>query len=182
MNTAQEEQNLTLVDGVYYNEDGEAVDTELQSEAPEASMVEWVMERILNLDADLARHDIKAKAVTDNLASQRKEIENRRAGLLYRFGNMLEDFAGRELTGKKTKTLKTPFGKLSFRTKPASLEWDKENLLPWAKKAAPDAIKVTESVLVSQLSEGQKTAAIIAGVATEKPEEEVFKIDTGVGK
>lgn len=116
------------------------------------SAAEWVLERIQAADADIAACDARLKAISDNLAAMRKEHEKRKEWLLGRFAAELETFAAAELNGKKTRTLKTPFGSLSFRTAPGSVKvLDMEAAVKWAKMYEPDAVKVTESVLVSKV-------------------------------
>ena len=145
------------------SKDGFIVDTETgevlgHAEAHErftvddAHAAEWVLERVQSADAEIAACDARFKAISENIAAMRKEHEKRKGWLLARFALELEAFASLELEGKKTRTFKTPYGSLSFRTVPGSVKvLDMEAAVKWAKMYEPDAVKVTESVLVSKV-------------------------------
>ena len=146
------------------SKDGFIVDTETgevlgHAQAHERFVVdssnaaEWVLERIQAADADVAACDARLKAISENIAAMRKEHEKRKDWLLMRFAAELEAFAAAELDGKKTRTFKTPFGSLSFRTAPGSVKvLDMEEAVKWAKMYEPEAVKVTETVLVSKVT------------------------------
>jgi hypothetical protein len=81
------------------------------------------------------------------------------------------------------KTIKTPHGSLVFRKVPSRLivrdGMDAAAIL-WAKAMLPDAVKVTESLLISVVakSPGQHHLAL-AGLFAMTEEIESFRIDTG---
>ncbi|MBP7561427.1 MAG: host-nuclease inhibitor Gam family protein [Armatimonadetes bacterium] len=69
-----------------------------------------------------------------------------------RYGDMLKDFAAKELEGQRTRTITLLNGKLHFRKNPSSLKIeDMDAALEWAKANLPDAVKVVESVGVTPL-------------------------------
>lgn len=81
------------------------------------------------------------------------------------------------MEGSKTKTYTTPFGKLSFRTVPG--KWnviDEAKAIGWAKREHPGAVRVKESLLISEL----KGVELPQFAFEEVPAREAFKIDTGV--
>ena len=118
----------------------------------DAASAEWVLERIQASDAEIAALDARAKAISENIAAMRKEHEKRRDWLLTRFTLELDLFAANELAGKKTRTFKTPFGTLSYRTTPGSIKvLDMDVAVKWAEMYEPDAVKVVKSVLVSNV-------------------------------
>lgn len=104
--------------------------------------------------------------------------------MLYKYTPALEKIALANLPqGKKTWT--SPFLKIAFRTNPARLKVEDEaKALAWAKERCPEAVRVKESFLVSQLPddvEAMLMAAPVNGFIVE-PEKETCKIETGVGQ
>lgn len=94
------------------------------------------------IQAEIARVEANAKAITDDL---RKELQDFDA----RFQVQAEDFARRtlEATGWKSKTLKTLGGAFSFRTVPGGIrKAEPATLLAWAKEHAPALVKREEIV------------------------------------
>lgn len=141
---------------------------------------EWVLEKMAEAEAAAQAHKARLEAVKANIESQIKDEERKLAFLDFKFGHQLRLFAEQELDGKKSKTLKLDNGKLSLRTVPAKWEWNQDALLPWAKKYAPEAIKTTEKVLVSELTDAQKAVCSTEGIAKVTDSQEVFSVKTGV--
>ena len=140
--------------------------------------VDWVLEGIQVQDAAIAALSLRLSAITANLTSMIKDHEQRRAWKLSRFSSDLQLFAAAQLEGKKTRTYKSPYGSLSFRTVPGSLKiLDPEAALAWAESNAPEAVKVVKSVKVSEID---KAADLPECFEITEPRD-AFYIKTGVG-
>jgi hypothetical protein len=165
---------------------------------------DWVLEKLMDSETQVARLNIKLKALTENIQTQIKAEERKQNFLKFKFGPALEHFARVALEGKKTKTLPLTFGKLSLRTVKGGLRVaDAQKALEWAKNFFPGAIKVTETFQISLVPDGVKGEIDLAltdetafaegqpghqegwrEIAKEafeiKPDEEKFDIKTGV--
>lgn len=140
---------------------------------------EWVLERMAEVDGDILGLEARLAAITDQMGAMVRDRKNRREWLDRRFGAELEHFAAGELLGAKTRTLKTPYGSLSFRTSPGSIKVvNEEGALEWAKAHCPEAVKVKESVLVTPLK-GQEEMLPVAFFEVEGPKDR-FYVKTGV--
>lgn len=174
----------------------------------DAASADWVLERLMDSETQVARLNIKLKALTENIQTQIKAEERKQKFLKFKFGPALEHFARVALEGKKTKTLPLTFGKLSLRTVKGGLRVaDAEKALEWALNKADHAVKVVESFQISLLTANEKQKIIdtmTAGVVEVdeetgeanlvfpddtkelfeafeiKPDEEKFDIKTGV--
>ena len=73
-------------------------------------------------------------------------------------GKVVESLLPRDKEGKlRTKTYRSPWGSISLReTKPSVKVTQTGLAVQFAKLECPDAVKVTESVLVSMIPEGVK--------------------------
>jgi hypothetical protein len=116
---------------------------------------EWVLERIFDAESQEAalgeRLRIIAKNIVEMQAAQRRRVE----WLRKRFEPELRQWAEHELEGKRTRSIRTPFGTLSFRKGQRKVAVDDEApAVEWAEKNRPDAVKVTKKLLVSALEEG----------------------------
>lgn len=144
-----------------------------------AEKVNWVLEKLLDCKAEKARNDVKRKAILDQLAALDKEIDRKSDFMLWKFGPALEEFAKKELEGQKAKSIKMVYGTLAFRsTGGTNKVVDPIAAVEWAKKHAPQSVKVTESFLVSKLSpeETQKALADMVLEPTEKVEKFEVKV------
>lgn len=135
-------------------------------EITDRDSAEWAMERIFEAEADLEALIRREEILLENLRSMRHPIEKRVEWLRARFAGELEEWARAELEGSKTRTVKTPFGKISFRGHGARISIaDHDRALEWAKarEDVPDeAIKITEKLLISKIPEPIMEAAIDA--------------------
>lgn len=137
---------------------------------------EWVMSKLFDEEAEIAAIRKRREVLLSNLDAMEKVHQRRADWLRYRFGGELEDHAAIELDGKKGRSIKTPFGTLSFRKKAAKLVVEDEAAaLDWAKSNRSDAVKVTEKVLVSLLPQ----TGAVPGTRVE-PEQDTFSVKTGV--
>ena len=149
----QENLQTTTIDGVIYDtETGECLGTvKPEFHVTDQASAEWVMEKVFSLDAEIAAYEARLKALSENIGAMKRTKEQQRAGILYRFGPEVENFAKENLPkGKKTWTC--PYGSVSFRTTQAKLDIaDQDRAIVWAKSEAPEAVKVTESILKSMI-------------------------------
>jgi phage host-nuclease inhibitor protein Gam len=83
-----------------------------------------------------------------------------------RYAETLKRWAAGQVEGKQTKTVRLPTGSLSFRTIAAAWEVkDEAAALAWAKEHQPSAVKVTETVLKTEIYEHiAKTGEVPDGV------------------
>lgn len=147
-----------------------------------ADKADWVMGKMLALDSEAAAIDssaivAQARAILANAESMKKDLTRRRDALEWRFGPELAQFAKANLG--KTKTWKGLYGSVSFRVTPSRLTIENESqAVEWARSYCPEALKVTEKVLVSLVPD-QDVAPIGFAIV---PAGESVKISTGVGK
>ena len=191
MNTALEQSPLTVVDGYLVDDHGEIVGlaTKQEFHVTDEKSADWVLEKLTEAKANIARNDIKRKAVLERLESLDKQERRRVEWLEAMFGPELEAFAKSQIGGQKSKTLKLTWGSLAFRVSPAKVvkSEDEEAALEWAKSECPESVRVKESFLSSAvpLDLMQRiTQGLCAGgthpAFTVKEASETFKIETGV--
>jgi hypothetical protein len=91
------------------------------------------------------------------LERTKNRIEEFRAGNLkglvtqkHYYEQILMDYAKRETEGKKTKSVKLPYGTLSLRKVAPKFIYDDEVLVEWAKKNAPSLITVKTAEAVDK--------------------------------
>ncbi len=140
---------------------------------------EWVLARMQETDAQILAETAILQARIEAQQTRIDVQRRRRDWLERRFGPELEIFAAQELDGKKTRTLQTGFGKLSFRRgveKIVVREGCIITAVTWAKMNCPAAIKTTETILVSELK-GQKLPDDAFEII---PAADKFTITTGV--
>jgi len=177
--------------GVVYQIDEETGEV-LSAEAPgfaveDAKSAEWVLERLQEQDALIAALNAREKAIRENIDAERRRIEHRRNGLLYRFKGELEAFA-RDNLPKGKKSWVCPFGVVQFRTQAARLKVaDPEKALAWAKAYDPDAVKVIEEFQISKLNPAFKSRMMEDSPSSREtagldlsPETETCQISTGL--
>jgi hypothetical protein len=140
---------------------------------------EWVLSKMQEAQADVLAQRCRLDAIQSQMQAMIEDKARRCSYLEARFGHELEAFAARELEGGKSKTLKTPFGSLSFRTVPGSIRVvNVELAVVWAETFEPKAVKVSKSVLVSGLK-GMESGLPSAAFEVVPPNER-FRIETGV--
>lgn len=150
------------------------------------SSAEWVLQKLMDAEAEVFAIQAREKAVLDNLAAQKKRAARKAEWLRARFGPELEQFARKELEGQKGKALTLDFGKVSFRAVAGKVTLADESR---AMESFPEAVKVTRSFLISQVPKAKAEmlrdqgpdALLAAGLAWVEPTESVT-IQTGVGK
>ena len=182
------ENTILTEDGYYVTEDGEIVGikpafVEREFDGDYAS---WVLEKINELDSDIAGLNARQASILENIATQKRHAEQRKNYLLFKYSQSLTEFAKENLPkGKKTWTC--DYGSVKFTSKPARLKVsDESKAIAQARELEPEAVKVSESFLISKLSKGtqdmlmnDEVAAATWGLAIE-PDSESVKIETGV--
>jgi hypothetical protein len=173
-------------DSYYLYETGEYVGDKLpeQFSVNSDSALEWVMEKIFNAEAELLAEAEKVKTILANYERKKARASAKADWFRSRFLPEVEQYAKTKLDGK-SKSVDTPFGRISFRTKKGGLRVaDKEEALWFAKtEGYTNAIKTTESFLISELTDAQKAVVVqrIPSGFVIEPDSEVCDIKTGVG-
>ncbi len=188
------ETQYEVIDGYRINpETGEVLGVEPPADCGEdfkidtEEKVNWVLEKWLREEAAVEELEIRAKAIAANLAIMKRQRENRIAALQYRFGQDLEEYARKQLQGKRAKSIQTCYGKLAFRKVSPKIEVnDEEAAAHWILENAPEseAAQVTFRFYKSKLSPEMNKAIIsgetqIPGLEV-TPERELFSVKTGV--
>lgn len=116
---------------------------------PEA---DWVLQCYQEVDSEIDRLQRLKKARIEQIDLMIKEQARRRRWLDRRFLTDLQQFAERALAVARKKSILLTFGTLGFRKGHSGYVVNDPVLaVEWAKTYAPDAVKVTESLLVSKL-------------------------------
>lgn len=150
--------------------------------------VEWVLEKMLVLDSEIAGLEARRAALVENMDAMIGGARTRRRSLERRFKAEVIEFARANL-GEGKRTWRCPFGSVSFRTVPGSLKVVDEDLAVRVAESLDmgNAVKVTKKVLVTDLTDGQ--AAEIVDLVEKRmvtdafevvPERESVTIRTGV--
>lgn len=163
-------ENNVVIDGLIIDlESGEIIGQECpEFRVTDEASAEWVLEKIMNAEADAARDRLKLKAVAERLEASIKASEKRAEWFRARYGNELEEFAKERLEGAKTRTLKLTWGSISFRTVKGGLRVaNPEAALEWAKQFAPEAVKVTEAFQITKLGDDWRNTLTTATVPEE---------------
>lgn len=142
---------------------------------------EWVLRKLWDAEAEVAAIRARRKVLLDNLEAMEAEHQRRVEWLRWRFGPELEEWATDELEGKKVRSIKTPFGTLSFRRKPPRVVvTDEARAIASLEEAGyTDAVKVQRSVLVSMLPDGWVSLQRPDGFSVEAGSDG-FSIKTGL--
>lgn len=146
---------------------------------------EWVLEKIFEAEGEMSALDRRLETYTRNVEAMKVEHERRATWLRERFGAELEGWARRELEGQKKRSIRTPFGRLSFRRRGARVVVkDEAAALEWAKANQSNAIKTTERFLISAVPSDRMKIWQSGGPRPPcfdlEPEREAFAIETGI--
>ena len=145
------------------------------------------MRRHLQLSTDLAARKAELEVVKANIekmvADQAKRLEWWEA----RYGWQMAIHARANLG--KTKTWRSPFGTIAFRTSaPKVTVVDEDKAIEWAEVSCPSAVKVKRSLLISQVPDSIKDQILANPNEAEEvgfgvvPAEETYTIKTGETK
>ena len=120
------------------------------------------MHLLLDAETRLSAETQKYKSVLENVERMVKRHKSKVAYMRTMYekqaGKVVESLLPRDKEGKlRTKTYRSPWGSISLReTKPSVKVTQTGLAVQFAKLECPDAVKVTESVLVSMIPEGVK--------------------------
>ena len=134
-------------------------------ESPE-DLALLVMRKRMDIEASILAEKAKMDAIVENFRKMIGKHQARLEWLEMHYGKELEAYAMSQLPRKADGTLKgktwtCPFGTVGFRTIAPKVAVEAEDVaLEWARKNCPSAIKLKESILVSQLPEPIKAAML----------------------
>jgi len=159
------------------------------NESPE-DLALLVMRKRMDIEAAIMAEKAKMDAIVENFRKLIGKHQARLEWLESQYNAQLQDYAMSQLPRKadgslKGKTWTCPFGTVGFRTIAPRVAVESEDVaLAWARKNCPAAIKIKESILVSQLPEPIKSAmlehpadALMAGFVVH-PEAQAVTIKT----
>ena len=182
LKTRNNETDIVVIEGFCYStETGELLyPAEKEGfKVDDQRSAEWLGEKLLGLDADIAALELQKQAVCQNVDSMIADKKRHKDGMLWRYGPQLKAFAKANLPkGKRTWTC--AFVSVAFRTVKAGfrLATTDDAAMSWAKAEYPDAVKVKESFLISQVPDSVKDANPI--IFQSVPERETCNVETGV--
>lgn len=159
-----EQLSTEIIDGMVIDiETGEilglAQPPAFQVNSPES--LDWVMEKMQLEEAKIHEIDntaivVQARAILENAAKMKAARSKRLEWLHARFDTEIGEYVAPSLAGRSTRTWKTLFGSVSFRTKPGGLRVASDEMaLAWASINYPDAIKTTAVFQISRLPSEQ---------------------------
>ena len=135
------------------------------NESPE-DLALLVMRKRMDIEASIMAEKAKLDAIVENARKMIAKHTARLEWLESQYNAHLADYAMSQLPRKadgslKGKTWTCPFGTVGFRTIAPKVAVESEDVaLAWARKNCPAAIKIKESILVSQLPEPIKSAML----------------------
>jgi hypothetical protein len=135
------------------------------NESPE-DLALLVMRKRMDIEAAIDAETAKMNAIVKNCTAIIGKQVARLDWLQKQYDAQLQDYAMSQLPRKadgtlKAKTWTCPYGTVAFRTLAPKIAVESEDAaLVWARKNCPSAIKLKESILVSQLPEPIKTAML----------------------
>lgn len=174
---AQPQPQTQIIEGFIYDvETGEFIGV---AEKPRFSVVdqgsaEWVLEKMQTLDAEIAALEARKLALVTNMDAMIADAKRHRSGMEWRFGPEIAEVAKANLPhGKKSWTC--PYGTVQFRTVKGGLKVKDAALAIEAAKAYgfTHALKVSESFLISQLTDTQKYVIEVDALRDESPTDDV---------
>lgn len=134
-------------------------------ESPE-DLALLVMRKRMDIEAAIKGEIDKLDAINNNVSKMIARHTARLEWLEHQYNAQLQDYAMSQLPRKadgtlKAKTWTCPYGTVGFRTIAPKVAVEAEDVaLEWARKNCPSAIKLKESILVSQLPEPIKAAML----------------------
>ncbi len=125
-----------------------------------------VMRKRMDIEASIEAEKAKLDTITNNIVKMIGKHTARLEWLEHQYNRQLAEYAMSQLPRKadgtlRSKTWTCPYGTVGFRTIAPKVAVEAEDVaLEWARKNCPAAIKLKESILVSQLPEPIKTAML----------------------
>lgn len=137
--------------GYEFSELGEATSAGLDHRSANS-----ILRRMAEHQREIAHIEEQRQEELERINARADELrqahERRVEWLEERYGDLLREFAEKELDGKKVRNIKLLSGTIGFRRNPSSLAiLDGNAAVEWAKANLPDAVKVVESVPVTPL-------------------------------
>lgn len=135
------------------------------NESPE-DLALLVMRKRMDIEAAIDAETAKMHAILANCTNIIAKQTARLEWLQHKYDAELQNYAMSQLPRKadgslKAKTWTCPYGTVAFRTLlPKVAVVDEDVALAWVRKNCPAAIKIKESILVSQLPEPIKSAML----------------------
>jgi hypothetical protein len=135
------------------------------NESPE-DLALLVMRKRMDVEANIMAEKAKLDAIVENARKMIAKHTARLEWLESQYNAQLQDYAMSQLPRKADGTLKgktwtCPYGTVGFRSVAPRVTVESEDVaLAWARKNCPAAIKLKESILVSQLPEPIKSAML----------------------
>lgn len=192
---AQEQSTYEVIDGYVIDpETGEVIGLA----TPPAFIInnpqglDWAMEMMLKEAAAIHEIDntaivVQARAILENAAKMKADRAKRLAWLHVRFDNEIGNYVKPLLEGQKTKTYKTLYGSVSFRSVKGGLRvGDVDKALEWASANCPQAIQTKAEFRISNVPDSIKAAITASPTGLEReaflvqPDEERLKVETRV--
>lgn len=137
-------------------ETGEILGLAEPFQVTDVKSAEWVMEKMFDAESKARAYELQAQGILDNLAKLTKFHRSKAEWLKTCYGSQLEEVAKANLI-KGKKTWSSLFGSVAFRTTERRLAViDPLKAFVWCQKNCPEATRVKNEVLVSQLSESAK--------------------------
>lgn len=171
--------NTEIIDGYVIDVDtGEVL--ELAGRDPafhvtDRTSAEWVLEKIGQNEAALKALEIRRNQILANLDAQQHEIQRRADWLNLRFGAELREWANRQLSGQKRKSLKLDFGKIGFRMTHGSVKvFQAEPAVEWLRKFCPRAVQMEPKILVSMIPDELRSELPLNAFDYVPPENKFF--------
>lgn len=135
------------------------------NESPE-DLALLVMRKRMDVEASIMAERAKMDAIVENFRKLIGKHTARLEWLEAQYNAQLQDYAMSQLPRKadgtlRSKTWTCPYGTVGFRTVAPRVAVESEDVaLAWARKNCPAAIKLKESILVSQLPDPIKSAML----------------------
>lgn len=135
------------------------------NESPE-DLALLVMRKRMDIEASILAEKAKMDAIAENFRKLIGKHTARLEWLEHQYNAQLQEYAMSQLPRKadgslRAKTWTCPYGTVGFRTVAPRVAVESEDVaLAWARKNCPAAIKIKESILVSQLPDPIKSAML----------------------
>jgi len=114
----------------------------------------WILQKkMLEVDSLIIGEKAQLKRIQEMCEKRIKALESRRSWMELKYGVTATEVA-REMLPRNKKTYTSPYGEITFRSSKAKVKFtNQEAAVAWARTYEPEAIKTSESVLVSKLSQ-----------------------------
>lgn len=151
-----------------------------------ADSADWVLEKMAQVAAEIEADKMQLAAVAERIGKRMAQKQQRLEGLHQHFDIELREFAAAEMlrAGGKRKSVSLTWATLSLRNVAGGaisvIDGKKDDALAWAKANVPDAVKISESVVVTPLK--PFAADLPDDLFTVSEPREAFDIKFGITK